>query len=49
MIDWENEKKVAQYGKFVVDSGLNGYRLTARNFRKELSDGKFNQELVSIS
>ena len=39
LIDWENETKEARYGKFMVDDGIYGYRLTARNFKKELSQG----------
>jgi len=37
LIDWENETKEARYGKFMVDDGIYGYKLTARNFQKELS------------
>ena len=40
LIDWENEQRMAYYGKFAVDSGIEGYRLTAKNFRKEQSQGE---------
>ena len=31
---------MAYYGKFAVDSGIEGYRLTAKNFRKDQSQGE---------